>query len=144
MLLFPFQGLVSSDKGIPMTQTCVNNQVICLDKKRSCLNQNGNQFWPLKLWIKRLWCQDPQPHQAARATREGPPNHGVKTNSVKAKPFAGHTTIPSTCRKGKITHRPRQMLPTPPSHFPFIVMLFSFPLPFTQCHLVSFPTFWTK
>lgn len=70
-------------------------------------------------------------------------NYGVNASGVKAKPFVKHTAIPSTCRKGKITHRrdPDRCPLTPPSHFPLIAMLFSPPLPFTQCHLVSFPTF---
>lgn len=71
-------------------------------------------------------------------------NYGVNASGVKAKPFVEHTTIPFTCRKGKITHRRDldRCLLMPPSHFPLNAMLFSFPpLPFTQCHLVSFPTF---
>lgn len=92
-------------------------------QEKKLLEPKWNQFRPLKLRVKKLWCQD----QHARCSL----NHGVNVGGVKAKPFVEHMAILSTWRKGKITHRRDldRCPPMPPSHFPFIVMLFSFPPP---------------
>lgn len=98
-------------------------------QEEKLLEPNGNQFRPLQFWIMRLWCPDPPSHQAPHAIGVGPPNRGVSASDVKAKPFVEPITVPSTCRKQKVTRR-RDWRDAP--HTPISLSM--------HCHAVRFPS----
>lgn len=101
--LVSISGQGSKDEGTQTTNT--------FDKKRSHLNQNGNQFWPLKSWVRRLWSQDTS--GSMWTTKSWSACWGDET-----KPSAEHAHIPCTCRKGKVTYR--EDVWTDASHAPLL------------------------
>lgn len=133
IVLSPLQGLGSRDEGTPTTNICINSKVIQFVKKRSCLNENGNQFWPLS---KEALMSKPSPtRQHTLMGKESWSEYWW----CETKTFSrAHTCSLCLQKRRNHTQKTKGHLPlTPPLSFSTHWHVFFFPPPLTHYPLPS-------